>query len=115
MRATKWKKMKFKKAKSLARIGPDDDSNSLRNKRVLYEINILLNFQSPDGPPSPLDHGYYLINGLCVPIMYTKPSLPNNLASQLTIDNSYNDENSDYSTDSGDTTDGEIDNDGLDI
>ena len=47
--------------------------------------------------------------------MYTKPSLPNNLASQLTIDNSYNDENSDYSTDSGDTTDGEIDNDGLDI
>ena len=115
MRATKWKKMKSKKAKSLARLGPDEDSNAQRNKRVLYQSNIFLNFQSPDSPPNPLDNGYCIHNGLCVPLMYTRPSLPKNLIADISFNNEYvNDENSDYSTDSGDTTDGDID-DSLDI
>ena len=54
MRANKWKKMKTKKAKSLARVGPDDDSNTQRNRRVIYHAAVLLNLQDPAGPPNPL-------------------------------------------------------------
>jgi len=109
------KKKKSKKAKSLARLGPDEDSNAQRNKRVLYQSNIFLNFQSPDSPPYPLDNGYCIHNGLCVPLMYTRPSFPKNLIADISFKNEYvNDENSDYSTDSGDTTDGDID-DSLDM
>ena len=45
MRSKKWRRMKTKEVKSLARVGPDDDSNIQRNKRVIYHTNVLLNFQ----------------------------------------------------------------------
>ena len=71
MRCNKWKRMKNKKAKSLARVGPDEDSNSYRNKRVVY--------QNPEAPPNPRNHGFTNMTGLCLPIMYSKPPLPDDL------------------------------------
>ena len=80
MRAQKWKRMKTKKVKSIARIGPDEDSNTHRNDRVMYHVNVLLNFRNPSAPPNPTNHGYFILNGLCLPIMNTMASLPDELA-----------------------------------
>ena len=47
-----------------------------RSKRVIYQCNVMLNFQKPDAPPNPLDQGYTISNGCCLPRMYEKPALP---------------------------------------
>ena len=107
----KWRKMKTKKAKSLARVGPDDDSNIQRNKRVKYHTNVFLHFQDPSPPPT--NHGYTVTNGLCLPMMYTKSPMPDEIAritSQNVIDSEANDSDSDESIASSDE---DID-DGLD-
>ena len=41
MRAQKWEKMKSKRKWSIARIGPDNESNFYRNQRVMYNVRIL--------------------------------------------------------------------------
>ena len=33
----------------------------------------------PDAPPSPVNHGWHMSAGLCTPISYTQPTLPQNL------------------------------------
>ena len=59
------KSMKTKKAKSIARFGPDRNSNYYRNQRVIYHVNVLLNFQNSSAPPSPLnENGYFIQNGI---------------------------------------------------
>ena len=94
----------------------DDDSNTQRNKRVIYHATVLLNFQDPAGPPNPLNHGYNISNGLCVPIMYTKPPLPDELAQSMTLSLNITDSggNESDSDESGTSSDEDID-DGLDI
>ena len=109
MRCKKWKKMKNKKGKSLARVGLDEDSNSYRSKRVIYQSNILLNFQNPEAPPNPTNHGFTNMTGLCLPIMSTKLPLPNDLNIGMTSHNSINNEES-----TDESIDDDID-DGLDI
>ena len=64
MRTLKWNKIKNKKAKSFSRLGPDSDSNAQRNKRVIYQTNIMLNLQSPDGPKNLLENGYEMRKGV---------------------------------------------------
>ena len=98
--------MKNKKGKSL---------DSYRNKRVIYQSNILLNFQNPEAPPNPTNHGFTNTTGLCLPIMYTKPPLPDDLNIGTTPHNSTNNEDSDSDTDESiASSDDDID-DGLDI
>eukprot|EP00794_Sanderia_malayensis_P006670 gene6670-7422_t len=72
-RALKWEKMKNKSTRG---IPPDQDSHDLKAKRVNYQANILINFDKPDHPPSPLNHGWTLENGKCQPLRYTKAPLP---------------------------------------
>ena len=72
-RAVKWEKMKDKSTRS---IPPDQDSHDLKAKRVNYQANILINFDKPDHPPSPVNHGWTLENGKCQPLRYTKAPLP---------------------------------------
>eukprot|EP00794_Sanderia_malayensis_P017851 gene17851-19634_t len=72
-RALKWEKMKNKSTRG---IPPDQDSHDLKAKRVNYQTNILINFDKPDHPPSPLNHGWTLENGKCQPLRYTKAPLP---------------------------------------
>ncbi len=76
-RASKWKAMK---TKSTQRIPPDQDSHDLHVKRVNYQTYVLLKYDKPDPPPSPLNNGRILVDGRCQPLRYLKPPLPMNLS-----------------------------------
>ena len=82
---------------------------------MIYQSNLLLNFQNPEAPPNPTNHDFTNMTGLCLPIMYTKPPLPDDLnigmASHNYINNEYSDSDTDESIASSDD---DID-DGLDI
>ncbi|KAG1649652.1 Potassium channel subfamily K member 18 [Nymphon striatum] len=41
---------------------------------------MMLNFDKADPPPSPINHGWTLDNGLCIPVRYTEPALPRYLS-----------------------------------
>ena len=83
MRAQKWKNMRNRKAKPFARIWPDVDLSFHRNERVMYYAHVLLIFQNWASPICPINHGYQLLNGLCMPIMHSKSSLPDELVKQV--------------------------------
>ena len=96
--------MKNKKAKTFSRIGPDVDSNFLRYERVMYYAHVLLNFQNPASPICPINYGYQILNGLCVPIMHSKSALLYELVKlvnhNLQLDNiDPGDDDNDYSSD----------------
>ena len=75
-RASKWRVMK---RKSTLRIPPDEDSHMMKVKRANYQVYVLKNFAEPDAPPSPLDHGWCIQDGKCVPLRYSKPARPTHL------------------------------------
>ena len=104
MTGQKWKNMKNRKAKALPRIGPDVDSNFHRNETVMYYAHLLLNFQNRATPLCPINHGYQVLNGLCMPIMHLKSPLPDELVKRvnhnLQADNTDPEDNDDdYSSD----------------
>ena len=71
-RATMWKRQK---KKSLIRLLPDDDSLEQHIKRA----NFLAYIQHhPDirRHPSPIGHGWEMVNGCCRPVCHTKAALP---------------------------------------
>ena len=74
--AVKWNRMK---KKSTQRIPPDHDSHDLKVKRVNYQVYILLSYDKPEPPPSPLDNGWNLVDGKCQPLRYVSAPLPKNL------------------------------------
>ena len=79
MRRKNWQNTKKKNKKTLARIGPDQSSNELRTKRVLYQINVIESFSNPHETKSPLHNGNVALNGMCVPQRSNKPVLPSKL------------------------------------
>ena len=96
--------MKNKKAKTFSRIGPDVDSNFHRYERVMYYAHVLLNFQNPASPICPINYGYQILNGLCVPTMHSKSALLYELVKwvnhNLQLDNTDpGDDDDDYSGD----------------
>ena len=103
-RALKWSQMK---RKSTSRIPPDQDSHNLHVTRANYQVYVLLNYDSAAAPPSPINHGWTMKDGQCVPNRYTQPALPNNLneiieqqlQSAMDIDDSDSDELSDSDSD----------------
>lgn len=76
-RAKKWTQMK---RKSTLRLPPDQDSHDLKVTRGNYQSYMLLNYHKVEPCPPPLGHGWELINGMCVPVRYTKPALPLHLS-----------------------------------
>ena len=42
----------------------DADSNFHRITRVMYYVNVFLNFQNPASSICPINHGYKILNGL---------------------------------------------------
>ena len=70
--ATKWKRQK---KKPLMRLLPDDDSLEQHIKRANFLAYIQCH---PDlrRYPSPIGHGWELVNGCCRPVRHTKPALP---------------------------------------
>ena len=76
--ATKWKQQK---KKSLMRLLPDDDSLEQHIKCANFLAYIQ---RHPDlrRHPSPIGHGWELLNGCCRPAHHTKPALPISLQVQ---------------------------------
>ena len=71
-RASRWKQQK---RKSLIRMIPDMDSLIHHIKRANYIAYIQKNFSFKDHP-SPLDKGWHMENGVCLPTRSRLPSLP---------------------------------------
>ncbi|KAL8563613.1 hypothetical protein ACOMHN_024714 [Nucella lapillus] len=99
-RASKWHKMK---RKSTFRLPPDDDSLNLHVERTNYITYCQLHYNLFDHP-SPIGHGWELVDGKCRPVRYTQPPLPQ----QLTL-RDYSDESGsdDERSEPGDSTDTE--------
>ena len=114
VRASKWKALK---SKSTLRLPPDRDSHELHIQRVNYQVYILLNYDKPDAPPSPIENGWFLENGTCKPRRYRQPAKPKTLSdifSQNSFDTTESngdsdEENINSSDDDIDDTDSESD------
>jgi len=105
-RASKWHKLK---KKSMIRLPPDDDSLDLHVERTNYITYCQLHYNLLEHP-SPIDHGWEILNGKCRPVRHTLPPLPQQL-----IPCDCSDENSDESTsndersEAGESTDSDED------
>ena len=77
-RAAKWK---AQKKKSLMRLPPDMDCLTHHIKRANY-LSYLQRHPEQKAHPSPIGHGWELVNGRCKPVRHTKSSLPISLPSQ---------------------------------
>ena len=71
-RAVKWRKQKKKNSMYLP---PDKDSLQHHLERTNYITYCQRNFQLTNHP-SPLNHGWELLNGKCRPVRYKHPALP---------------------------------------
>lgn len=100
-RASKWHKLK---KKSTMLLPPDDDSLDLHVQRTNYITYCQLHYKLTEHP-SPIGHGWEILNGKCRPVRHTVPPLPHNLtAASCSDDSDSDDENSECgeSTDSDD-------------
>ena len=92
-RANKWRKQK---KKSTMRLIPDADSLHQHLLRTNYLAYLLKNFHL-QSHPSPIGHGWHMVNGLCLPVRWTQTSLPLSipkLNTEVNRENSYNGEDS---------------------
>lgn len=71
-RAAKWR---AQKKKSTIRLLPDSDSLRHHLYRANYLAYLLKHYQLKSHP-SPIGHGWHLVNGLCLPVRSTQPPLP---------------------------------------
>lgn len=100
-RASKWQKMK---KKSMIRLPPDDDSLNPHVERTNYITYCQLHYNLYDHP-SPIGHGWELVNGKCRPVRYTQPPLPQQL---MLPDSSEESESDSEMSESGNSTDSEV-------
>ena len=121
LRAAKWK---AQKKKSSTRLPLDFDSLQLHLKWADY-LSFLQKHQTLQCHPSPLEHGWQLVDGLCLSVRYDLPALPSSIPVTLNMtddeerdmDSEYDSEkvdsyNSDYeSTDSSSSTSDNDNND----
>ena len=95
-RASKWNKLK---SKSLVCLSPDADSLNHHIERTNYISYCQLNYNMFKHP-SPIGHGWELVNGKCRPVRNTVPPLPEQLrdidSSNESSDESGDDEGSEY-------------------
>jgi len=102
VRASKWRDQK---KKSITRLAPDTDSLRQHLERANYLAYVQTHYQLKQHP-SPLGHGWHLLNGLCLPVRYTQPSVSHTIA--LHVDNTA--EGRDHSdSDSSSSSDGYTD------
>ena len=79
-RALKWKNMK---RKSTLRILRTETLTTGKSRECYYQTYLFLNFYKKDLVPCPLNNGWTLDNGKCVPLRYSEPPLPKDLAGSL--------------------------------
>lgn len=101
-RASKWHKLK---KKCMIRLPPDDDSLNLHIERTNFIAYCQLHYNMLEHP-SPIGHGWQLVNGKCRPVRHTLTPLPQQLTRRDCIDVSSDDSNSDDErSESGESTD----------
>jgi hypothetical protein len=69
----------------------------------------MLNFMNPDAPSSPLQHGWSLREGKCLPIRYSQPALPQrqrDARTNRTVDSDTDSDTSDCNSASDSDSDG---------
>lgn len=87
-RAAKWKNMK---SRSFIRLPPDSDSLHQHCLRANY-LAYLVRHPSLKHHPSPIGHGWELVNGRCRPVRHTRPALPMHLPAPRPAEESERDE-----------------------
>ena len=100
-RATKWKQMKNK---SFIRLPPDADSLHQHCLCANY-LAYLVRHPSLKHHPSPLGHGWELMDGHCRPVRHTRPALPAHLPTPEPGEDSEDDDESDEEVDDDDDDD----------
>ncbi len=78
-RAAKWKAMK---KKTFLRLPPDADSLYQHCLRANY-LSYLARHPTLRTHPSPIGHGWELIDGRCRPVRHTRPALPIHLPAPM--------------------------------
>jgi len=92
-RANKWR---GQRKKNTMRLIPDADSLHHHLLRTNYLAYLLTNFHL-QSHPSPISHGWHLVNGLCLPVRSTQPPLPLSMAkpnTEVNCEESSSDEDS---------------------
>lgn len=87
-RASKWHKLK---KKCTIRLPPDEDSLDRHVERTNYITYCQLHYNLQEHP-SPIGHGWELVNGKCRPVRHTLPPLPQQLTSHDCSDESSSDD-----------------------
>ena len=100
-RASKWQKLK---RKSIVRLPPDDDTPNHHCARTNFITYCQLHFTLVEHP-SPIGHGWEIINCKCQPVCYTLPPLPHQVMAPEHLLNSSDESGSDDDTGSGESTD----------
>ncbi|KAJ8359919.1 hypothetical protein SKAU_G00164440 [Synaphobranchus kaupii] len=96
-RASKWHKLK---TKSTIPLPPDDDSLNLHIERANFIAYCQLHYNLFEHP-SPIGHGWELVNGKCRPVRHTLPPLPQ----QLTLHDCPDESSDDERSECGESTD----------
>ena len=97
----------------MLRLPPDSDSLRLHLESTNY-LTYLQKIFNLKTHPSPIDHEWHLVGGLCLPIRSTQPPLPSSislLTDLQTVENNENDndleiddcESDDYDSESDDS------------
>ena len=108
----------MKKRKNFIQLGIDQDTHQNRPKCVRYYTNLMESFDSPQ-PADPLQHGWVLDEGHCVPVRYCRECLPEKFChlegrtEQQQSDDIYADINNDsddskYDTDKSDSNESDV-------
>ena len=82
------------KNKSFIRLPPDADSLRQHCLRANY-LAYLVRHPSLKQHPSPLGHGWELVDGRCRPVRHTRPALPTHLPAPGPAEESESDESED--------------------
>ena len=94
VRTSKWRTMK---KKSTMRLAPDSDSLRHHLERANYLAYLQKNFNLKIHP-SPVGHGWHLVNGLCMPIRSSELALPSSFSLPAS---SHAEEDTDSNSDDG--------------
>jgi len=95
---------KMKKKKSTIRLPPDNDTLDQRLERTNYITYCQIHYNLLEHP-SPIGHGWELMNGKCRPVRHTQPPLPHQLTPRDWTDDSIGDSSSDGDSDISESTD----------
>ena len=102
-RASKWQKLK-KKKKSTICLPADDDSLNHHVVRTNYITYCQFHYDLLEHP-SPIGHGWEILNGKCRSVHYTLPTLPLQLTHRDWSEDSNESSSDDETSECGESTD----------